>query len=89
MPIKGQGKEGQQTKKEKERKNKGKKWEVVMEKYKTVSRNKSTNFLSHDNFAKEESLKVKNFKEFSVTNYLRACLWTPQPVATLLRAIFP
>lgn len=33
-----------------------------MEKYKTVSRNKSTNFLFHDNFAKEESLKVKKVK---------------------------
>lgn len=59
-----------------------------MEKYKTVSGNKSTNFLSHDNFAKEESLKVKKVKN-SITNYLRACLWTPQPVAPLLRAIFP
>ena len=28
---------------------------------KKASSNKSTNFLSHDDFAKEEFLKVKNF----------------------------
>lgn len=55
---------------------------------KKASTNKSTNFLSHDDFAKEEFLKVKNFKEFSATYYLSACMRTTHPVPTLPRATF-